>query len=59
MIFADVKANKNNKKKKIWLLCSLTNFKIAIPSKLEIQYKRGMYFSFGFGWYTVYFDSVS
>ena len=47
MISADVKANKNNKRQKIWWLCSyLTNFcKKYIPLKLEIQYKKkGMYF---------------
>ena len=34
-----------------------------VPSKLKIQcrntmlkYKKGMYFSFGFGWYSVYLD---
>ena len=40
MISADIKANKNNKKKNIlWL--HLTNF-----YKLEIQCKKGMDFSF-------------
>ena len=30
----------------------LKNFyKMYIPSKLEIQYERSMYFSFDFGWY--------
>ena len=27
-------------------------------SKLEIKYKRGIYFSFDFGWYSVHFDIV-
>ena len=28
------------------------------PSKLEMQYKRGMYFSFDLGWYSIHFDIV-
>ena len=36
MISADVKANKSNKKQKIWCLY-LTNFYKDAPSELEIQ----------------------
>ena len=43
MISTDVKANKNNKKQ-------------DVLSKIEIQYKRGMRFSFDSGWYSIHFD---
>ena len=36
----------------------LTNFHEEVPSKLEIQLKKGMYFSFKFGWYSIHFDIV-
>ena len=37
----------------------VTNFyKKYLPSKLEIQYERGMYFSIDFGWYSIHFDIV-
>ena len=29
-----------------------------LPSKLEIQCKKGMYFSFDFGWYFINLDIV-
>ena len=41
---ADVKANKNNKQKIWWLYLTI-----------EI-WTKGMYFSFGFGWFSIYFD---
>ena len=48
LISADVKANKNNKKIKDLVAVS---YKILeeVPSKLEIQCKNGIYFSFDFG----------
>ena len=27
-----------------------------VPSKFEIQYEKGKYFSFDFGWYAIHFD---
>ena len=54
MTSADVKANKNNKKTKDLALSY--NFFQDVPLKLEIQYERGMYFSFDFGWYSIHFD---
>ena len=56
MISADVKANKNNKQIKD--LALPYKFLNDVTSKLEIQYERGMYFSFDFGWYSVHFDIV-
>ena len=50
----DVKANKN--KKKIKDLALSYKFLQDVPSKLEMQYERGMYFSFDFGWYSIHFD---
>ena len=47
MISADVKANKNNKEIKD--LVAVSYKLLEVPSKLEIQYKKGMYFSFDFG----------
>ena len=38
----------------------MTNFyKKYLPSTLEIPYKKGMYFSFDFGWYSIYLDIVN
>ena len=56
--YADIKTNKNNnKKKKIWWLY-LTNFYKKVASKLELQHKKGMHFSFNFGWYSIDFAIV-
>ena len=46
MISADVKANKNNKQIKD--LALPYKFLNDVTLKLEIQYERGMYFSFDF-----------
>ena len=32
------------------------SYNFLLPSKLEIQSKKGMYFSFDFGWYSIHFD---
>ena len=58
MISADVKANKNNKKQKIWGVYLTSFYKMYVQSKHEIQYKRGMYFSSDFSWYSIHFDIV-
>ena len=56
MTSADVKANKNNKQIKDLALSH--KFLNDVTSKLEIQYERGMHFSFDFGWYSIHFDIV-
>ena len=48
LISADVKANKNNKEIKDLVAVSYKLFE-EVPSKLEIQCKKGIYFSFDFG----------
>ena len=53
MIFADVKANKSNKKQKIWWLYLSDFYKKYLPSKFETKCKRGMCFPFDFGWYSI------
>ena len=53
MISADIKANKNNKKIKDLALSY--NFLQDVPSKLEVQYESGMYFSFDFCGYSIHF----
>ena len=30
-----------------------------VPSKLKIQWKTGMHFSFNFDWYSIHLDTVS
>ena len=47
MMSADVKANIKQEIRSSGL------FYKEVPSKLEIQYKKQMYFSFDFGWYSV------
>ena len=55
MLSVDVKANKNNKRRS----GSLShNFLLEVPSKLEIQCKKGVHFSFDFGWYSIHLDIV-
>ena len=39
--------------KSFWIMYK---FFQEVPSKLEIQCKKGMYFSFDFGWYSVHLD---
>ena len=56
MTSADVKANKNNKQIKDLALSH--KFLNDVTSKLEIQYERGMYFSFDFSWCSIHFDIV-
>ena len=53
MISADVKANKTTRNKRSGSCISqiFISYKEYIPSKPEIQCKKGMYFSFDFGWY--------
>ena len=29
-----------------------------VPSEIKINVKKGMYFSLGFGWYSIYFNIV-
>ena len=57
MIPADVKDNAkqqgiNN------LMVGSCKFLEEVPEKLEIQCKKGMYFSFDFGWYSTHLDIV-
>ena len=33
-------------------------FSEEVPSKLEMQCKKGIYFSFDFGWYTIQVDII-
>ena len=40
------------------LVAHLTNFKQELPSKLEVQCKWWVYFSFYFGWYSIHFNFV-
>ena len=57
MISADVKAtpNKTTRNKRSVVVVSF-KFLQELPSKLEIQCKKGMYFSFDFGWYFINLD---
>ena len=49
----NVKANKNNKRNNVWWLYLAQIFvRSTLPSKLEIQCKKGIYFLFDFGWYS-------
>ena len=57
MILADVNANKNKNKRSG---CCILQILKEVPSKLEIQCKKGiyMYFPFDFSWYSIHFDIV-
>ena len=46
---ADVKANIKQQE---------TKDLVAVSSKLKIQCKKGVHFSFVFGWYSIHFDIV-
>ena len=52
----DVKANMKKQEIKD-LVAYLTNF-YELHVKLEIQYKKRMYFSFDFTWYSIHLDIV-
>ena len=56
MISADVKANV--KQQEIKLFAILFKFSSEAPSKLEIQSKNCVHFSFNFGWYSIQLDIV-
>ena len=55
MIPADVKATVKQQEIKEQVAASF-KFLSEVPSKLEIQCKKGMYFSFNFGWYSIRLD---
>ena len=56
MISAEVKADiKQEIKELVAISC---NFLYKVPSKLEIQSKTGVYFSFKFVWYSNQLDVV-
>ena len=57
MISADGKANV--KQQEINDLAAVSyKFLQEVPSKLEIQCKKGIYFSFDLGWYSIHLDIV-
>ena len=56
MIYSDQKVSKNKNKR--YGGCILQVFIRNVPSKLEIQCKKGLYFSTDFGWYTIHLDIV-
>ena len=54
MVSANVKADIKKQEIK-YLVAYLTN---VYKNYLEIQYKKGLYFSFNFGWYSIHLDIV-
>ena len=58
MISADVKYKTTRNKR--YSGCIHSNYKLLdeVPSKLQIQCKKGVYFSFDFGWYSIHLDFV-
>ena len=54
MVSANVKADINKQEIK-YLVAYLTN---VYKNYLEIQDKKGLYFSFNFGWYSIHLDIV-
>ena len=54
MVAANVKADIKKQEIKD-LVAYLTN---VYKNYLEIQYKKGLYFSFNFGWYSIHLDIV-
>ena len=57
MISADVKSNIKQKDIKDAVAASYKLLQ-EVPSKLQIQCKKGIYFSFDFGWYSINLDFV-
>ena len=57
MISADVKANIKQQEIKDLVAVS-EKFLLEVPSKLEMQCKNGVYFSFDFVWYSIHLDIV-
>ena len=58
-ISADVKADVNQQViKELVASCIFNFYKRYVPSKLEMQCKTGIYFSFIFAWYFIQFDIV-
>ena len=51
MISADVKSNIKQEIKD--LVAATYKLLQEVPSKLQIQYKKGVHFSFDFGWYSI------
>ena len=60
MISADVKANVKQQEIKPLIADILNTFlyKVGLPSKRELQCKKGLDFSFNFGWYSIQLDIV-
>ena len=56
MVSADVKANIKHEIKK--LVAVSYTFLYEVPTKLEIQFKKGIHFSFKFGWYSIQLEIV-
>ena len=52
MISADVKSNIKQQEIKDLVAASYKLLQ-EVPSKLQIQCKKGVYFSFDFGWYSI------
>ena len=59
IIPADAKANKNKRNKRCdGSILQIFEYLSKVPSKLEIQCKKGIYFSLDFGCYSIHFNIV-
>ena len=55
MISANVKSNINQEEIKD-LVAASYKFLEEVPSNLQIQCEKGVYFSIDFGWYSIHLD---
>ena len=58
MLLIDIAKKLYNKNEIKDLVSVCNNILHEVPSKLEIQCKKGMYFLFDFCWYSIHFDIV-